>query len=154
MKSSAVSGDEFKANWVTLRGGSYIVFRVRACQDARIILASYIKVATVSYYEIMIGANGNQASKIGKDGLSSGGGVIEANTPNVLHCNYTRSFWISWRGTYVQVGSGSVVGESVFLQLEDANQYKIRAIAFDTSAPNIGLWEFGIVEGQLRFITD
>lgn len=135
---------------MTLRGGSYTVFRIRACQEARIILASYVKVATVSFYEIMIGANGNQASKIGKDGLSSGGGggVVEAATPNVLHCNYTRSFWISWRGTYVQVGSGSVVGESVFLQLEDTNQYKIRAIAFDTSAPTVGLWEFGIVEGQ------
>jgi len=147
VKTSSASGDSFKSNWVTVRDKQSFVFRVRGCYDARIILASYTKVVDVSSYEIMIGANGNQVSRIGKDGLD-GGNVVEASTPNVLHCTETRYFWVSWGGGYIQVGSGRVPGESGFLQLQDSAPYKVRSLAFDADSPTVAVWEFGTEEGS------
>ena len=146
MKTSSVAGDSFKSNWVTVRDKQSFVFRVKGCYDARIILASYTKVVDVSFYEIVIGASGNQVSKIGQDGLD-GGNVVEASTPNVLHCKETRYFWVSWGGGFVQVGSGAVAGESGFLQLQDSFPYKIRSLAFDSDSPTVAIWEFGAVTG-------
>jgi hypothetical protein len=133
--------------WYSAVDDKSIVFRVRACSDAHILLAQYFMVTDYDVYEIIIGTNANRQSVI-REGLG-GTVLVEQNTADILHCNYSRWFWIDWsRG--ISVGSGYEIGDSQFLNLDGVpnENFVAKYIAVATGQNVEGDWEFASVPGS------
>jgi hypothetical protein len=132
--------------WYSTVDDKAIVFRVRACSDAHILLARYFMVTDYDVYEIVIGANSNRQSVI-REGL--GGTVLaEQNTANILQCSYSQWFWIDWsRG--ISIGSGYEIGDAQFLSLDTVpnENFDVKYIAIATGQNVEGDWEFASVPG-------
>ncbi|ELU12988.1 hypothetical protein CAPTEDRAFT_69653, partial [Capitella teleta] len=68
---------------------------------------------------------------------------VEVETPDVMHCNETRYFWISWKNGVIEVGRGLVVGNRVFMVWwKDPEPYKVNGIAISTGFGAEGKWKF------------
>ena len=139
----------FTYNWMTVRELRGLVFRVRACSDARILLAFYMKTVQVGTYEIVLGSQLNSWSTISKNGTIA----VQANTPMVLNCQLSVSFWVSWWSTFLEVGTGANFGENGLLAIQDPDLHKVRAVSLDTVSPVSGEWDLGSVEGQESVVT-
>lgn len=133
--------------WYTPASQKNILFKVRACSDAHIILAEYYAVTDYNVYEIIIGQNSNRKSIItyGRNGVA----LDEQLKPSGLSCNYAQWFWIDWsRG--ISVGTGYAVGDSIILNVNVSalpQSFDINAVAVTTGASVDGFWEFTSVPG-------
>jgi len=131
--------------WYTPSSKTWLLFKVQACSDVRILLAEYVLVTDYNVYEIGLGANNNGLSVI-RYGIN---GVILAQqtVPDVLHCTSAKWFWIDWsRG--ISVGTGYLVGDSSFLSVTNLpHQFEIGAISIASGQSNDGVWEFTSVPG-------
>ena len=144
LQTSSSAGSQYVFNWWSLRDQLGISFKVQSCSDARILLSSYLKNSKRSFYEIVLGAQSNSISTIAKDGSI----VIQTSTPGLLNCRSSLAFWVGWRGGFIQVGTGSIVGDNGFLQFTDPLIYRIRAVSFDSINPVTALWELGRTDGR------
>lgn len=70
------------------------VFKVRACENVLIGLTGYPEDEII--YEVLIGGNGNQISKV--TDVSGGSPVVldQSNTPNILNCSTFKTLWLAW----------------------------------------------------------
>jgi hypothetical protein len=122
-----------------------IALKVRACSDARILLARYFSVTDYDVYEIVIGANGNTISliRVGIDGTV----LIQQNTNNILHCTYGQWIWVDW-SSGISVGTGPLVGDLEFLTVTSLpSKFDISAVTIATGQGAEGFWEFTSVPG-------
>lgn len=68
--------------------------------------------------ELILGTDDNQRSVIRYGSAANRQTVFNTATPNILHCNELRTFWLSWDhsdGT-VKVGRGPLIDEQGFMQ--------------------------------------
>jgi len=73
------------------------------------------------------------------------GQTVGANTPNVLSCEISRKFWISWENGQIRVGQG-VPYEQMILSLDYA--HVVTVVALSTDLLVSGTWKFSHEEGR------
>ena len=134
--------DQYMHNqtWLALRDSDSIVFHVKACSDAYILLSEMFD-DTSNVYEIGIGTDKNIHSEIRQkvDGIP----YTSAWTPDILSCDEYRSFWIMWiEKMGLDVGRGSVIGAGRFMIFRDLKGKNITAVSFSTGYGSTGSWRF------------
>ncbi len=80
---------------------------------------------------------------------SIGGNVVAENTKNILSCNFSEWFWISWSPgvSDVYVGKGADVGSNLLMHYKDiVGSHPIENIAFKSSYKS-SVWEFSDLPG-------
>jgi hypothetical protein len=73
--------------------------------------------------------------------------LLKVDTPNVLNCNATVPFWLSWAFGHVKVGHGSIVNEQIFMQWRDPNPMSVSVVSITTGWGATGIWRFFNFEG-------
>ncbi len=117
--------------WITVPGYFSIVFRVKACKDAKLFLGSIERNAGLMAFEVIIGQD-NMKSAI-KQSFGSNSS-IEVDTPYILSCDEYRAFHVSWSAKSIVVGMGSNIlsGHFMHYATNETIQY-VQAIAFESS---------------------
>ena len=90
----------------------YIIFNVKTANDAHIALRDSKN--NDKSIEIVIGGWGNSQSVIRSE--AQGRNLAEYKQNGLLHGNQFRSFWVSWAGGNIKVGTGSKVGQNTFME--------------------------------------
>ena len=134
--------------WLTVAGRWFIVFRVKACNDAHIGLAAIVGNSENRLYEVVIGGQGNTQSYIRRTAQSTDDEAL-AETPDILSCNEFRSFWIQWENNHVEVGEGSVINQRRFINWADTTDpHGISALTLSTGWESTGDWQFSYISGR------
>ena len=131
--------------WATVDDRSSLTFRVRACNDAHLALASVLGDTSYHTYEVVIGASSNQYSVIRNMTLQNN--LMAAHTPDILSCDESRPFWLSWAGGLIQVGRGTRVSVDRFIEWQETEPYPTNAVAISTGWGATGEWQFTDIQG-------
>ena len=126
----------------------YFVFHVRACRDAHVIMSSLYGHGDNNSYEVVIGAGDNQQTIIREAKL--GWTVSQKDTPEVLSCEQTRAFWVSFDGGRIRVGSGAEVYRQQMVHWNDpsASPHDVTAVSVSTGWGTSGEWTFAASQGE------
>ena len=89
-KTQSSNDDEYL--WMTDLPLTYVRFKVQACKDVQTVLSPYVD-STNDGNQIVIGGEDNQKTSIIE--TSSGEEKSSASTPDILHCDEPRWFWVS-----------------------------------------------------------
>lgn len=133
--------DSYGRFWMTTTQISSLVFSIKACSDASLILSSYTG-DTTQGYEILIGWNQNLDTIIRELPENE----IKESTPGVLNCHNLHNFWIYWDSGVVQVGKGSVVLSESLVRMTRATNHVLNALSFKTATGITGSWEIFTTE--------
>lgn len=125
--------------WSTADHRTSLSFRVKACHDAHVALASTLADTRQHAYEIVLGASGNQYTIIRNMTLDFP--VMTVHTPGILDCTEMRKFWISWEGGLVRVGYGLRAGLQTIMEWQDTDPYAIHAYGISTGFGASGVWQ-------------
>ena len=71
-------------------------------------------------------------------------------TDDILSCDEFRWFWVSWRGEYIEVGRGHVVGTDRFMMLRDEGMLSIHALTIASGTEADGRFELSTYDGEFR----
>jgi len=88
-----------------------MTFQVRACEDARLILADVPGQWSTFAKEIRIGID-NNVTAVFDQYMSFGEPLSSAQSDGILNCTEHRSLWLSWKEKRVDFGTGLDVGEN------------------------------------------
>ena len=120
------------------------MFRVRACETARVALSRYHGNYSTNAYEVVIGGWKNTKTVIRR----SLKGPIKAETPTVdiLSCDYFRTFWLRQiLGTaaagLIEIGTGTTIGQGTFHSWLDPDPYTVTSVSLSTGNGAKGVWE-------------
>ena len=71
-----------------------------------------------------------------------------AVTTDIVNCNETRPFWISWEGGSITLGSGARVGRNTILDYQHDDPYDVTMATLSTGFGSSGIWVLSQPEGQ------
>ncbi len=103
--------EDTEIQWVSVAGTAAFVFRVRACENVQIMLATILGNAHYGASKIIIGED-NMKSYF----HPNTGEPISAETPNILDCDEFRAFYIRWTAYTVHVGYGANIAGTPFVE--------------------------------------
>ena len=132
--------------WTDLTGRSYYVFKVKACQEAYVKLAHRLGRTDIDSYEVRIGTESNTKTVIIPDPKNSHQESVDS--PDVLHCNEYRPFWISWLYGTLYVGKGTHVWENELISYTDPTPHIINAAWMETAPENEGIFSIQKLDGE------
>ena len=123
--------------WQTKYDTNDMVFQVKACSDAHIILSPEVG-KTEEVYEIALGIKDNVNSVIRN---AKGTNHVTVLTQGILSCDEYRTFWVQWvNGSGIYVGEGPEVGVDEVIRLIDRVDEDIKAPGFSTGNGATGSW--------------
>ncbi len=114
--------------WLSVVGYSSFVFRVRACQNVKILLAETMGNYNVMITNIFIGTNNENSSIIHRND------EVINHTPNILHCDEFRAFYVTWTESTVNVGTGASIYHNNILSYTNEDIPLTQAIALMSAA--------------------
>lgn len=92
-------------------------------------------------YEVVIGGWDNSRSVI--RATPHGDIEEEAETIGILDCDVYKTFWLSWAGGHIEVGTGAEVGSKRFMHWVNPNvQWNVTAVGVSTGYDREGDWSF------------
>ena len=119
----------------------FFVFRVHACSDIYITLSKIPQYTQNDAYQIILGAEQNQRSKINK--MAPFSETKDFSTPGLLDCATLKNFWVSWTAGHFYVGEGETVNENELFNWRDVNNpYPINALSLGSRGDEVTRWEF------------
>lgn len=132
-------------HWIKVKSSQqFFTFSVRACDSVQISICSLP--SRIPVYEITLGANNNTRSGI----LRYEGDVIaiaaEENTPAIVDCAESRSFYVSWANGNVVVAIGSSTGRR-FLEWTDPNPQQLFLLALASLSSSVIEWDYDYKTG-------
>ena len=149
LTNSAVDFGKF---WRTVTRENALVFKVKACESAYVLLAKYPGVTTYSAYEIRIGvlAGGSTMKTQIRKRLSRQQGPAPVTTPNILECSEFHYFWIEWREGYIGFGKGAIPRTDKVTEWNHGDaQFEVNAISMASPSPMANAkWVFEDLEGK------
>ena len=117
---------------------SHITFRVRACSDVHICLSPNVGEHVPELtYEVVIGGWYNTRSVIRTENIEK----AIADTPEIISCTEMRHFWIRWTNGHIEVGSGEIIGDHLFMFWTDDSPLNIHAVSLATGYGHAGEYE-------------
>ncbi|XP_062569275.1 uncharacterized protein LOC134231336 [Saccostrea cucullata] len=120
-------------------GRTSFIFRARANRDLYLALTSSDCVNCGSQYEIHLGGQNNTISKI-KIGID---GTDCASLRRVILSQiYFYTFWVSWTGSVLRVGTGNTVNRNIFMSCSQSTPYDIKYVMIRTGLGSSGEWRF------------
>jgi len=124
-----------------------ITFKVRACEEARILLTENpYNLATYSREVIIGGWNNTRSAIVRHENHSI---LVERETRTILQCSELQDFWIGWNkqnGGRISVGKG-VLGSGEFLTHMDPEFGHIYGVSVSTGNGFTGEWQFSTTVG-------
>ena len=130
--------------WLVTDAG-FITFQVRACSEARILLAQDPFDVTSPNYEIVIGGSSNTKTSIVKDSTT----LNEANTPGILSCDVPARFWIKWLPTSGIIVGDGILGSRELVRYDNTNMNPLYAVSISTGQGSTGEWQFESHSGKI-----
>lgn len=127
---------------------NYLLFRVRACSEARLLLAYDPFDLTSNTKEVIIGGWSNTKSEIYGD-MSSNETLVTEDTGSILNCDAFNDFWVQWSASGITVGKGSLNSQE-FLRYDQSGLHNIHAVSVSTGAGSAGEWQVSVQSGELR----
>ena len=117
---------------------------IRSCAEAHLHLLSFY--TDPQSYEVVIGAESNTKTSLYRETSTS---VIHSeNTPDVLDCLESRTFWISWENGHIDVREESLAGNSL-LTWTDTNPLEVHMMALSSGPGSEGAeWIYSINAGR------
>ena len=136
---NSIPGLGYDQTWLTSLQQNHIVISIQACEDAWIALSRYYGNTKISAFEIGIGMEKNKKSVIGRQ--VGGPYQTEVETPGILSCNESLSYWVRWTMVRIEVGTNAIVGDNrvMSLDLEDYG-HEINAVAFHGGTEKAVKW--------------
>ena len=155
---------------------SSLTFKVRTCKDAHVMLFS--NAAEMEAYEVVIGGSSNTitgirarrqaVSKIHihctcscipvhkslckKYPINSDDSLQQyvdyASTPDILHCNESRAFWVSWDAGLIRVGTGAVPDTEILVEWQDPEPQAVVIASFSTYLDSDGDWQMSLIPDE------
>ena len=98
------------------------------------------------HYEIVMSGWGNTLSAIRES--SQGTNQVTSSTPGLLSMDEARPFWARAANGFVQLGSGSVVGEGILMEWQDPQPLNPTHFAVATGWGSTGDWHLCVVDGD------
>ena len=102
---------------------------------------------------MVLGADDNQRSVIRYGSTTDRNTVFNTSTPNILHCNELRTFWLSWdHGVgMVKIGRGPLVDENGFMQWTNPQRPapNFNALALSCYTGSAALWKVNENAGKM-----
>lgn len=105
---------EVLANWIDVRGISYVNFEVKSCSHAHVLLNNDPYEIEHSVYSIILGTgeeNGQMKIEVSvteKDGNSH---TKVFTTDHVLECDYFVQYWLRWTSAGLVMGAGDTLND-------------------------------------------
>jgi len=134
---------------VLLTERKYLVFFVKACQNAHVILSHLPGVVDSLAYNITLGASGNTKSVVHK--LPPQETTKEYDTPGVLQCENSEGtpFWMLWSEYTIRVGRGTEIDSSELFSWTDTQSIVTHAIALASRDSAPAVWKFPKDSGKI-----
>ena len=149
---------EFQHLWMDVQERQEVIFKVRACAEANIILSEFPTISDYRTYEFSIGFEENTKAYVRKSVSGDPVKTVDLGESYGLSCEYEVPYWIQWRNMIndtlrLQMGAGSVAGENVFVNWTDTDDpYQVQAVGYATSNAYEGTWLFTEAEGIDNYI--
>ena len=128
-------------------------FDVRACKHARVRLSAPEDEdnGITQFYSLIIGADDGSKCRISKNNQI----VSEKNCGNLLDCEITKSFWVTWDKSMVILGLGKVVGVHPLVSYTDVSNAPVyvRVIYLSTTLGNDAHWVVNKDAGIVKLIS-
>ncbi|CAH1783194.1 unnamed protein product [Owenia fusiformis] len=132
---------DFKHEPIDVSDITFFTFDVKTCHDGHIQLSKTAGNTDVDTYEILLQGwnNGPKTSAI-RDKKQ---GKLEVfHNGQIVYCDSTTSFWISWAGGNIEVGRGQVYGTDRFLHWRDQSPHPVNALQFTSGFGGSGTWTY------------
>ncbi|CAH1796733.1 unnamed protein product [Owenia fusiformis] len=130
---------DFKHTPIDVSGKTFFTFDVKTCHDGHIQLSKTAGNIDKNTYEILL-QGWNTVRKTSAIRDSRQGKLEVYHNGQVVYCDATTSFWISWSGGYIEVGRGHVYGRDTFLQWKDPSPHPVNAVQFTSGFGANGTW--------------
>ena len=118
------------------------IFNVRACEGIAVSLFDSPS-PTKFVYEFEIGALGNTISRVrNKDGFP----FLVENTPDILNCDRSVAFWVTWEQASLDFGIGEKFTNRLF-GVVDPDFTMVHAVKIESRAGEVAEWNFNKLPG-------
>ena len=102
----------------------------------------------VHFHFLFITGGWSNTKSVIRDG-KQGAEKFSAETPNILSCNESRAFWLSWAGGNIEMGTGDVPGGSVsILSWQDSTPRPVNAISVTSGWGAAATWQLELQPGE------
>ncbi len=95
-------------------------------------------------YEIVLGSHSNSKTEIHRYGHTKASVV----TPEILKCEESQQFWVSWSSGHIGVGHGEIPGITEIVGVDDNNFKSISYMGLSTSVTATGEWDIENIPGE------
>ena len=133
--------------WMTVCDQSALVFNVRACGNASVILNNMPGITQGKAYEILL--NYKTSSMELLNGIN-GESVAYGETTNLLSCYVLHTMWLSWQDGLITAGLGPLPGLSRLITWQDPTPFDVNgfSLAFQDSDNLLtSTWQFNVFTG-------
>lgn len=96
--------------------------------------------------EVRLGVHDNQGSQLAH--AQQGTVLFDSSTPDILHCDDYRMFWLRWVNNYIEVGRGNMVGEHKFLNVQQPTGIYYTGIGLRGGHRNAVMWRINENSGR------
>ncbi|CAH1796732.1 unnamed protein product, partial [Owenia fusiformis] len=124
---------------IDVTGKDFFTFDVQACHDGHVQLSKTAGNLDVDTYEILL-QGWDSTTKTSAIRDERQGSLKVSHNEQIVFCDATTSFWISWADGYIEVGKGHVYGTDTFLQWDDPSPHSVNAVQFTTGFGVTGTW--------------
>ncbi|XP_013402294.1 uncharacterized protein LOC106167937 isoform X1 [Lingula anatina] len=117
----------------------WVIFGVRAAENARVCLTSVYGDAKQKCYEIILGGEGNTKTEIRESGKTQ----KEVMTKSILSKDIFKTYWISWENDTIQVGEGDTGTQESILEwkIPADKRHTVKHVALASGGDSKAEWK-------------
>ena len=119
---------------------NYFMFNLKACEEAYVILSKDPGVSENDAYQFVMGLESNSKSEIRKQSPDTE--TKSFTTENILSCDETLPFWITWTSGMFELGKGHTLGSDRLIEWRDTRPYDINGLSLASRHATPAEWDF------------
>ena len=127
---------DYETYWITAYEQTQLIFEVKGCSRAKILLTNKPGIAEPSSMELIIGDDGNKKVTLQRWGAQTE--VLKSvESLHILKCAEYQVFWYKWENNVYAFGMGLNVGYNEILKYEDTEKMKVNGMSFTSRERNV-----------------